>query len=94
MLSPGIILLHLSGQLQAEEHASYTWASLGDRTSPMQAACLTASAGATRENSTLMLGFSSPKELELCLSVGFFICDSGCLESQLGCNGEPLLMLG
>lgn len=31
-------------------------------TSPMWAACLAASAGATREYSTLMLGFSSPKE--------------------------------
>lgn len=60
----------------------------------MWAACLAASAGATRENSTLMLGFSSPKELELCLGVGFFSCDSGCLEPQLGDNGEPLLMLG
>lgn len=60
----------------------------------MQAACLAASAGATRENSTLMLGFSSPTEVELCLGVGFFSCNSGCLESQLGYNGEPLLMLG
>lgn len=67
MPSPGIILLHLSGPLQAEEHASCARVSLGDRTSPMRAACLAVSAGATRENSTLILGFSSRKKLELCL---------------------------
>lgn len=62
MPSPGIILLHLAVLLQAEEHAIYTQAPLRNRTSPMQAACLAASAGATRENGTLMLGPSSPKE--------------------------------
>lgn len=82
MPSPGIILLHLSGQLQAEEHASYAQASLGDRTSPMWAASLAASAGATRENSTVTLGFSSPKEFGVMFGCWVF-------QLQLGMPGIP-----
>lgn len=53
-----LVLLHLSGQLQAEEHASCAWASLGDCASLARADHLPASSGAARENGALLLGFA------------------------------------
>lgn len=89
-----LVLLCLPRQPWAEEGASCAWASLGDCASLTWADSVLALAGAARENGALSRGFASTKSRSWAWGLVFLGCNSRCLESQLGDDGEPPLVLG
>jgi len=67
-----LVLLRLSGQLQAGERAGRVWASLGDRASPARADRVPASAGAAGGRWCFVVGLCFHQEQELGLGFGLF----------------------